>query len=376
MKEGWKTEKLNDVCIIDYGTRVVRKKDGGSIYPVYGGGGATFKMDTFNRENCLVVARFAMSEQCTRFVSGKFFLNDSGLTVSPKDTILSQNFLNWILIANNNLIYSFGKGSAQKNLDMEEFRSMKISYPTNPSEQQRIVEILDTEFEKIDVLKANAEKNLQNAKDLFQAALKKEIYSDITQPLIDLCESIIDCPHSTPIKSSTKTDYPCIRTSELGMGIIIWPSMQYVSKDEYQKRIGRLTPRYEDIVYGREGTIGNAIMIPKDYHFCLGQRTTLFRPNKSIVNPQYLLYCVISPFVYKQAMEKNTGCGVAHVNVADIKQFKIPMGRTIKEQQSIVFKLDEISNNCSALQDNYTQTIALCDDLKQALLRKAFSGEL
>ena len=75
-------------------------------------------------------------------------------------------------------------------------------------------------------------------------------------------------------------------------------------------------------------------------------------------------------------MEKNTGCGVAHVNVADIKQFKIPMGRTIIEQQSIVSKLDEISNNCNTLQDNYTQTIALCDDLKQALLRKAFSGEL
>jgi type I restriction enzyme S subunit len=243
-------------------------------------------------------------------------------------------------------------------------------------EQQRIVGILDAEFEKIDALKVNAEKNLRNAKDLFQAALRKEINSDITQPLIVLCESIIDCPHSTPIKSSTKTDYPCIRTSELGMGNIIWSSMQYVSKDEYQKRIGRLTPRYEDIVYGREGTIGNAIMIPKEYHFCLGQRTTLFRPNKSIVNPQYLLYCVLSPFVYKQAMEKNAGCGVAHVNVADIKQFKIPMGRTIIEQQSIVSKLDEISNNCNTLQDNYTQTIALCDDLKQALLRKAFSGEL
>jgi type I restriction enzyme S subunit len=42
---------------------VVRKRDGGTIYPVYGGGGATFFMDIFNREDCLIVARFAMSEK-------------------------------------------------------------------------------------------------------------------------------------------------------------------------------------------------------------------------------------------------------------------------------------------------------------------------
>ena len=41
-----------------------------------------------------------------------------------------------------------------------------------------------------------------------------------------------------------------------------------------------------------------------------------------------------------------------------------------------IIKLNELSDRCNNLQDNYTQTIALCNDLKQALLRKAFSGEL
>ena len=84
MKEGWTYTTLGECCDINYGTRVVRSRDGGSIYDVYGGGGATFRMDTYNRENCVVIARFAMSKQCTRYVEGKFFLNDSGLTVSPK----------------------------------------------------------------------------------------------------------------------------------------------------------------------------------------------------------------------------------------------------------------------------------------------------
>ena len=174
MREDWKYSTIGECCNINYGTRVVRKKDGGSIYDVYGGGGATFKMDTYNREDCLVVSRFAMSPKCTRFVSGKFFLNDSGLTLSPKeDSGLSEVFMNTILLANNDNIYEYGRGSAQRNLKVDEFCTMPIAYPKSLSEQERIVSLLDTQFAKIDALKANAASQLQAAKDLFQSALKQ-----------------------------------------------------------------------------------------------------------------------------------------------------------------------------------------------------------
>ena len=246
------------------------------------------------------------------------------------------------------------------------------------SEQQRIVALLDAEFAKIDALKANAEKNLQNAKDLFQAALKKELepkegWEKTT--LQDICTHIVDCPHTTPIKSQSKTEYPCIRTSELKNGEISWETMQYVEKSEYLKRVSRLVPQENDIVYGREGTFGDAILIPNYYHFCLGQRTMLFRPNQELVIPRFLLLYVISPYVYDQAKAKNTGCGVGHVNVRDIKEFSINLPQ-INDQQTIVARLDVLNEKCKTLQANYEKTLSLCDDLKQALLRKAFNGEL
>ncbi len=142
MKNEWIYEKLDDVCSVDYGTRVVQKKDKGSKYYVYGGGGATFMVDTYNREDCFVVARFAMSPKCTRFVSGKFFLNDSGLSVSTKSTKLLQSFVNKVLLANNDTIYNMGKGMAQKNLDMPSFRNLDIPVPPL-QEQERIVAELD-----------------------------------------------------------------------------------------------------------------------------------------------------------------------------------------------------------------------------------------
>lgn len=167
----WQEKTLGDICEINYGTRVVKKRDGGTIYPVYGGGGATFFMDTYNRENSLVVARFAMSEQCTRFVKDKFFLNDSGLTLKPIDkNEISQDFLNWQMLYLNDYIYSLGRGSAQKNLNIDEFKKTIIKY-TNLEEQERIVGILDKVFENIEQAKKNAEQNLQNAKDLFDGYL-------------------------------------------------------------------------------------------------------------------------------------------------------------------------------------------------------------
>lgn len=92
---------LEEACDVEYGTRVVRKRDGGAKLPVYGGGGATFKLDKFNREDRVVVARFGMSTECTRFVPGRFFLNGSGLTVAPMNGALLQRFLDYKILSLN-----------------------------------------------------------------------------------------------------------------------------------------------------------------------------------------------------------------------------------------------------------------------------------
>jgi type I restriction enzyme S subunit len=166
-----KAVPLNEVCVVEYGTRVVQKRDGGTVYPVYGGGGASFNLDTYNRENRLVISRFGMSEECTRFVSGKFFLNDSGLTVSPKAGELLPRFLDYQFLSMNDEIFALGKGAAQKNLDVPAFRELPIFVPYEISAQQRLVRILDEAFDSIATAKANSEKNLQNAHALFESYL-------------------------------------------------------------------------------------------------------------------------------------------------------------------------------------------------------------
>jgi hypothetical protein len=136
-------EQLGDIALVEYGERVVRKHDSGTKYPVYGGGGATFSIDRFNRSDCFIVSRFGMSEECVRKVDGKFFLNDSGLSVRTKnEKVLLQAFLDRFLLANQPLIYSMGRGAAQKNLDIPSFR--EISVPLLAiSDQQQVIDLYD-----------------------------------------------------------------------------------------------------------------------------------------------------------------------------------------------------------------------------------------
>lgn len=179
MIDGWITDEIDNLCNVEYGTRVVQKNDGGTIYPVYGGGGATFSMDVYNREDRLTIARFAMSAKCTRFVKGKFFLNDSGLTLSPKDSSkIEQNFLNYQCLAMNDIFYSLAKGSAQKNLDVPAFRKLKLNIPKNIKTQRKIVAKLDAIFAEIDKASAAAEANAKNAETLFQSYLTQVFESE------------------------------------------------------------------------------------------------------------------------------------------------------------------------------------------------------
>jgi len=218
-------------------------------------------------------------------------------------------------------------GVAQQNLSLGQLNNLLIPIPPIRIQQQ-IVSELDALISII----TNKKQQLVDLDKLAQATFY-EMFGDLFfndkrwnfVELNKICAEIVDCPHSTPKKSEIPTVFPCIRTSELKKGQIEWKSMQYVDVVEYEDRVKRLIPQKGDIVYGREGSYGDAVCLPDTHKFCLGQRTMLFRPKTEIVNSIYLLHVVISEFVYTQAKRKNSGSTVGHVNVADIKKFSIPI---------------------------------------------------
>jgi type I restriction-modification system DNA methylase subunit len=147
-EEGVVVKTLGEVCSIDYGTRIVKGNNTEGDYPVYGSGRAMFSTNTFNREGYnILIGRFALSLECVRFINEKIFLNDSGLSVKPKTDILLHKYVGYYLLHNQSIIYNCARGTAQKNLEIDIFKSIKIPIPSL-ERQKEIVKYLDFIYEK------------------------------------------------------------------------------------------------------------------------------------------------------------------------------------------------------------------------------------
>ena len=132
---------LNDLVDIEYGTRIVKKNSQGDLYPVFGGGGETFRTNVFNRNDCLIISRFAMSSNCVRFIKNRFFLNDSGLSLKIKSNRIIDEFLNAVLLNIQDKIFTLGRGVGQKNLDIDQFKKLTIPLPSLELQRQIIKKI-------------------------------------------------------------------------------------------------------------------------------------------------------------------------------------------------------------------------------------------
>ena len=381
MKQGWEIKKLDTACEVEYGTRVVSKKDGGSKYPVYGGGGATFFMDTFNRENCFIVARFAMSLQCTRFVEGKFFLNDSGLSVKPKNRKeILQAFLNFQMLYLNDHIYSLAKGTAQKNLDVPAFRNIEIRYPKSLLEQERIVTILDESFAAISKAKSNAEQNLKNAKELFESYLQnlfetkgegweEKFLEDVTDENCNLSYGIVQ-PGEEFLNG-----LPLIRPTDLSKRSITLKGLKLIDPKiaERYKRPKLIGDELLLCVGGRTGIVSIATKELQGANVTRG--IVPIRFNTEMINHELGYYLLVSNYIQKQIKEKTYGAALMQINIGDVRKILTPFP-PLKEQQIIVHKLDTLSAQTNTLEAIYKKKINDLEDLKKSVLQKAFSGEL
>ncbi|MBN1391207.1 MAG: restriction endonuclease subunit S [Sedimentisphaerales bacterium] len=380
MKSGWPKEKLDDICYVEYGTRVVQKRDGGTAYPVYGGGGATFAMDIFNREDRVVIARFGMSEQCTRFVAGKFFLNDSGLTLSPKHpATLLPAFLNQWTFSVNDEIFELGKGTAQKNLDVTAFRCLQMPVPPLP-EQKKIVSILDEVFEGIATAKANAEKNLQNARELFESYLQivfanpKENWE--IKKWGELCH-FVRGPFGGSLKKTIFKEKGYAVYEQKHAIHDHFNQLRYFIDEEKFNEMIRFELKTGDIIMSCSGvTLGRVAIVPDGIpRGIINQALLKLTPNKD-VSAHFLKHWLRSKIFQDIIFKYSGGAAIPNVPSAKIlKDIKIPFPK-IEEQNKIVNEIETVLNETKRLESIYQQKIADLEELKKSILQKAFNGEL
>lgn len=183
--------------------------------------------------------------------------------------------------------------------------------------------------------------------------------------LNDICELIVDCPHSTA--KDEGAGYPLIRTPNIGRGRLLLDDVHRVSEEVYDKRNARAVPQDDDLILAREAPAGNVAIIKNGEKVCLGQRTVLIRPDKSKVYPDFLVYYILAPQQQYELLGTANGATVAHVNIPVIKSLpvELPSMEAQKKAADIMKTYDDL------IEINQNQ-IKLLEEAAQRLYKEWF----
>lgn len=183
--------------------------------------------------------------------------------------------------------------------------------------------------------------------------------------LNEICELIVDCPHSTAFDEGE--GYPLIRTPNIGPGYFDLEGVHRVGKAAYDKRNQRAVPRANDLILAREAPAGNVAIIPDGAEFCLGQRTVLIRPDAQKVCPLFLNYYLNAPEQRHKLLRNANGATVSHVNMPVIRNLPVDLP-SFEEQKRIA---DVLSAYDSLIENNRKQ-IKLLEEAAQRLYKEWF----
>ena len=374
MKEGWEYKSLGDVCeILDSRRKPItkNKRESGTI-PYYGATGILDYVKDYIFDEKLVLlgedgAKWGAGENSAYIVEGKTWVNNHAHALRPKREHLIDELLVYYLNFAN--LQPFITGVTVPKLNQEKMRSIEIPVPPL-SEQQSIVDYFDAAFAKIDAMKANAEKALNEAKALFQASLREMLEPKggwEEKALGELSDKIGDGLHGTP-KYTDDGEYFFVNGNNLENGVIeIKDNTKRVNHDEYEKF--KLDLNSSTVLLSINGTIGKTAFYNGE-PIILGKSACYINVLPALLK-EYLGYYLVSDGFFNYVKSNSRQATITNLGLKEIRRMPIPTP-SLDEQQSIVATLDSLKSKVDRLQENYNKISQECDALKQAILREVF----
>ena len=241
-------------------------------------------------------------------------------------------------------------------------------------DQQRIVGILDEAFDGIATAKANAEKNLQNARALFESHLQA-VFSQQGEGWVEsklgTVYDVRDGTHDSP--KYHETGYPLITSKNLKREGLSFEDVSLINEQDYVKINQRSAVHKGDVLFAMIGTIGNPTLVTVAPNFAI-KNVALFKiPNGQ--SGAFLKHYLASGWVISKMMQDAKGTTQKFVGLGYLRDFPINVPPLAK-QLEVVAALDKLEAETQRLESIYLQKLAALDELKKSLLDQAFSGKL
>ncbi|MBT28934.1 MAG: hypothetical protein CMO01_04660 [Thalassobius sp.] len=272
--------------------------------------------------------------------------------------------------------------TAMPKLALSRLSTIKVNIPPL-EEQKQIVAILDKAFEAIDKAKANLEKNIANAKELFQSKLN-EIFSQKGEgweekKLVHITSKIGSGATPRGGQASYKeSGISLIRSLNVYDDGFRIEKLAFI--DEIQaKKLDNVELEEGDVLLNITGaSIARCCIVPNKYLPArVNQHVSIIRLKDNIVNNEFLHYYLTSKNKkYELLGIGEKGATRQAITKAQIQNLKIIFPKSIEEQLNIVHALNNIRKLTEKVEYNYLNNLNKLEDLKKSILQKAFSGEL
>ena len=271
------------------------------------------------------------------------------------------------------------KGASYPAVTDGEVRAQKIPLPPLP-EQKRIVAILDEAFAGIATAVANTEKNLANARGLFESYLNNVFTQKgdgwVDGKIGDVCET----QYGISGKMNTeRRGYKIFRMGEVQRGRLVdTGSMKHISLDasefkKYQLHNG-------DVLFNRTNSselVGKTGIFNEDGDYCFASYLIRLLLDKEKMNEEFICYLMNSQIFLNRIRKKaSKSVNQANINATILRNEPISYPNSLIKQSEIVGKLNSLNTQTNRLESLYQHKLTTLAELKQSLLHKAFSGAL
>ena len=380
----WEKEKLGEICeILDNKRKPISKnKRIAGEYPYYGATGIVDYVNDYIFDERLVLvgedgAKWCSGDNTAFIVEGKVWVNNHAHVLKPKNNLIDSYLVYYL---NHQDLSDYITGLTVPKLNQEKLRSIPIPLPSL-EEQQTIVAKLDQAFAAIDQAKANIEKNIANAKELFQSKLN-QIFSQKGDDFGYDKHKLGNLGIITSSKRIYKSEYvkegiPFYRTKEIKeLANDKEISLElFISEEKYleiKEKFG--VPKIGDILMSAVGTIGEILVIENENRFYFKDGNIVWFKDFNDVNSFYLKYLLRTFVENLKSLAK--GAAYSALTIEKIKEYEVYIPNTLEEQQKIVTQLDQLQEQTNLLVTKYQQKLANLEELKKSILEKAFKGEL
>jgi type I restriction enzyme S subunit len=268
----------------------------------------------------------------------------------------------------------------QASVNQQDIAQVAIEFPSNVTEQHRIVTLLDEAFADIATAKANAEKNLQNARELFTrisgsvldqyASTSQSItLEDLVEPDCSLSYGIVQPGDEVP------EGLHIVRPVDMNTDVVMLEGLKRIDP-ALANSYARTTLRGNDILLCVRGTTGTVALAHSELagaNVTRGIVPIRFCPEK--ISHQFGYYLLRSEPAQLQIQAKTYGTALQQINIRDLRQLTLPVPAP-QDQEIIVQRLSALEEETKQLTAAYANKLTALDDLKKSLLHQAFSGFL